>query len=133
MKDTVDMYVDSVRKEFFHFRRQERQFIKDFEASVRDYTSCHPYTYNSLVSHFGTPQKVAKTYHSSFSPEQCLCAARTCKRTSVLLVLAVLICIVISFCVVSYILSMEEERQSKMTSTPNDSFVTSQITTYRSK
>ena len=133
MKDTVDMYIDSVRKEFFRFRKQDRQFVKDFEASVRDYTSCHPYTYNSLVGHFGVPREIAETYHSSFSPEQCLRVARTCKLTSLLLVVTVLVCIVLSFCVMNYISSKEEDRKLRATIMPNTGYVTSQITVIRSK
>lgn len=133
MSDTVEMYISSVKDAFFCSGVQECHFLTDFENSVNDFVSCHPYTYNSLVNKFGSPDEVYAKYHTSLSPEQCVTVAKKHKYTSILLALTVTLCVVVLSCVISYVSSLEKERRLKTIIPPRASYVTSQITVIRSR
>lgn len=70
MYSSVDLYLDKVKHTISRLNHDEMQYFRDFSNSVIDYTNEHPYTYESLIKHFGNPNEVINNYYASLSYKQ---------------------------------------------------------------
>lgn len=105
MKDISKQYIKDIKNEFSTFYKSERRFLKDFKVSVDEYTKEHPYTYESLVRHFGTPAEIIENYYYYRNEEQIL---KHSKYSFSLLITIGIICFIVTLSAIIYVISRSQ-------------------------
>ncbi len=70
MTKDIQKYMKAIQKRMACFRVRKKQFLRDFELEVCQFQTNTGANYEEIISHFGKPEQVAKSFMDALDQEE---------------------------------------------------------------